>query len=249
MSHRAARWSKPLGNLLAIAALALPFYARPAIAAQTSCKNTTASLYCYRKGDRGDRIYYLMEILRELGYYNARNDGRFGPVMERAVVRFQTDLDLKVDGVVGATTIWQLCQLQESHRFSACVEYLTGYSQASTPASTPTPSSARNPAPSGDAGNYSLCRRNRGSLYCYRRGDRGPRIYYAIEVFQNLGYYSAHNDSFFGPVLERAVVRFQTDSDLKKDGIIGPATIQRLCEMQTYAGTNDCLQSLTGLPY
>ena len=120
--------AKQVAIWVAIATLAVPIFSLPAIAAETLCRNATESRYCYRKGDRGDRIYYLIEVLRELGYYNVGNDSYFGPVTEGAVIEFQSDRGLAADGIVGAGTIRQLCREQESRTTQACTEYLTGYS-------------------------------------------------------------------------------------------------------------------------
>ncbi|NET86568.1 MAG: peptidoglycan-binding protein [Kamptonema sp. SIO1D9] len=73
--------------------------------------------------------------------------------------------------------------------------------------------------------NYSRCTSgpNRGS-YCFRRGNRGPLIYELIEDLRRAGYYNVGNDSYYGPVAERAVRDFQRDVGLTPDGIAGPQT-------------------------
>ena len=224
----------PLGFIFAIAILTFSASSPSAIAAETLCKKTTASRYCYRKGDRGDRIYYLIEILRELGYYEVGNDSHFGPVTEGAVRQFQIHHGLGNDGIVGPGTIRKLCQEQDSRSTQSCLEYLTGLSQSSTTTS------------SSGSGNYTQCRRNAGSAYCYREGDRGDRIYQIIEMFRELGYYTVGNDGYFGPVLKDCVLRFQRDYGLTADGIIGYGTIRQLCNTQRGISSQICQQNLTG---
>ncbi len=64
---------------------------------------------------------------------------------------------------------------------------------------------------------------DRGS-YCFRLGDRGPLIYDLIEELRKAGYYHLINGSYFGPVTERAVIKFQRDNQLRPDGVAGPQT-------------------------
>lgn len=64
---------------------------------------------------------------------------------------------------------------------------------------------------------------NRGS-YCFRLGDRGPLIYQFLEELRCAGYYRVGNDSYYGPVAQRAVATFQRDYGLYPDGIAGPQT-------------------------
>jgi hypothetical protein len=45
-------------------------------------------------GDRTVHVFNLIEFLIERGYYTARNDGVYGPLLEHAVKRLQLDLDL-----------------------------------------------------------------------------------------------------------------------------------------------------------
>ncbi|MGB3692905.1 MAG: peptidoglycan-binding domain-containing protein [Spirulinaceae cyanobacterium] len=72
---------------------------------------------------------------------------------------------------------------------------------------------------------YSRCQggANAGS-YCFRYGDRGPLVYDFIEELRCAGYYRVGNDSWFGPVTQRAVKAFQRDNGLVADGVAGPQT-------------------------
>ncbi|MEC4983661.1 MAG: peptidoglycan-binding domain-containing protein [Oscillatoria sp. PMC 1068.18] len=73
--------------------------------------------------------------------------------------------------------------------------------------------------------NYSRCANgpNRGS-YCFRLGNRGPLIYELIEDLRRAGYYNVGNDSYYGPVAQRAVRDFQRNVGLTPDGVAGPQT-------------------------
>lgn len=56
-------------------------------------------------GMKGDDVRDVQELLRDLGYYTAIIDGVFGRITRRAVIKFQQDQSLKVDGIVGKITL------------------------------------------------------------------------------------------------------------------------------------------------
>ena len=60
-----------------------------------------------KKGDRGPDVVRLQKIL------NIIPDGAFGPKTEKAVMRFQLEKQLKVDGIVGSNT-WHMLSLSKS---------------------------------------------------------------------------------------------------------------------------------------
>ena len=60
-----------------------------------------------KKGDRGPDVVRLQKIL------NIIPDGIFGPMTAKAVMRFQLEKQLKVDGIVGSKT-WQMLTLSKS---------------------------------------------------------------------------------------------------------------------------------------
>jgi len=56
-----------------------------------------------RRGDSGEWVTYLQQLLRQAGY-DVAEDGDFGDYVEEAVKRFQNDRGLTADGVVGQAT-------------------------------------------------------------------------------------------------------------------------------------------------
>jgi hypothetical protein len=66
-----------------------------------------------------------------------------------------------------------------------------------------------------------------------RLGDRGSQVYRLIEDLRCAGYYRVGNDSYFGPVTERAVIAFQRDRGLLADGIAGPQTQKLLRQIRS----------------
>jgi len=59
-----------------------------------------------RHGARGGMVVVLQEQLARLGYHLGNSDGAFGSLTREAVLAFQADNGLAVDGVVGAQT-WE----------------------------------------------------------------------------------------------------------------------------------------------
>lgn len=57
-----------------------------------------------RRGDKGQDVNRLLNILHSKGYYDGPIDGAFGGGTEAAVEHFQRDAGLKADGIVGKQT-------------------------------------------------------------------------------------------------------------------------------------------------
>jgi len=79
----------------------------------------------YRLGDRllfrtrpmlrGEDVRDLQLRLSRLGFDPGLVDGVFGPDTERALLAFQTEVGLVVDGIVGAESVEQLTRLHRAH--------------------------------------------------------------------------------------------------------------------------------------
>lgn len=67
-------------------------------------KTTDGKHFVLRKGSTGDDVKDLQQKLTDLGYSTGPIDGSFGNVTESAVVQYQKDKKLVVDGVVGNQT-------------------------------------------------------------------------------------------------------------------------------------------------
>jgi len=61
-----------------------------------------------KEGDSGEDVKQLQRDLKKLGYYNSSIDGLFGPKTRQAVMAFQADQGMAVDGVVGPYTYFAL---------------------------------------------------------------------------------------------------------------------------------------------
>jgi hypothetical protein len=58
-----------------------------------------------RQGDSGEAVRSLQDLLRNAGYFSNASTGYFGSATEAAVIAFQQDYGLIIDGVAGSQTI------------------------------------------------------------------------------------------------------------------------------------------------
>ncbi len=54
--------------------------------------------------DRGEDVVKLQQTLHEKGFYNYYIDGIYGKITERAVINFQIDHKIRIDGIAGPQT-------------------------------------------------------------------------------------------------------------------------------------------------
>ncbi len=66
---------------------------------------TLSSNGSLKKGDEGDAVKAMQQVLIEKGYLKTEATGFFGSATESAVMKFQADNKLTADGVVGAATL------------------------------------------------------------------------------------------------------------------------------------------------
>lgn len=57
-----------------------------------------------QKGQSGEWVQYLQQMLQQAGYWQGEADGEFGDDLEQAVMQFQSAYGLTADGMVGAST-------------------------------------------------------------------------------------------------------------------------------------------------
>ena len=56
-------------------------------------------------GSTGKEVTQIQQVLKDKGYYKGNADGIYGTATKNAVIRFQKDKGLKVDGIVGSQTL------------------------------------------------------------------------------------------------------------------------------------------------
>jgi peptidoglycan hydrolase-like protein with peptidoglycan-binding domain/TPR repeat protein len=135
----------------------------------------------YSNTNGSSAVRALQRRLVGLGYSPGPVDGRYGPLTEAAVIRFQAAHGLQVDGVAGRPTLAALA-------------------------------SAKPVLYPGEG---------------YAGSGSGPvrRLQRELAI---AGYAPGPIDGRYGPLTERAVMRFQADRRLTVDGIAGPQTLGRL---------------------
>jgi peptidoglycan hydrolase-like protein with peptidoglycan-binding domain len=102
------------GGLVISAALLLAIFACPSTASADAHHSKRSSIGVVRFGsgyvaqDGSRRVRWIQRRLRQLGYATGPIDGRFGPLTEHAVIRFQATHRLTSDGAVGPITYTRL---------------------------------------------------------------------------------------------------------------------------------------------
>ena len=165
-----------------------------------------------RRGDRGDAVRRMQQLLADQGYLGAGGaDGSFGPGTESAVQAFQAAEGLTADGVG-----WPQTQQRLEHEF--------GDWETVTPTT-----------------DFSAGLRRRTCVKCgyaeteevypapmYRRGDRGDGVQALQQALNDAGYDCGTPDGDFGGRTERAVSNFETANGIPADGIAWPGVLKLL---------------------
>ena len=66
--------------------------------------SATSSARTLKFGHRGEDVSKLQRALNQKGYYNYKIDGIYGKITERAVINFQIDHRIRIDGIAGPET-------------------------------------------------------------------------------------------------------------------------------------------------
>ena len=85
-------------------------------AATDTKTKTTYAPTSLKKGDKGEAITKLQTALQNKGYFNEAPTGYYGTVTEAAVIAFQKDHKLEVDGVAGKKTLAVLYATETTSR-------------------------------------------------------------------------------------------------------------------------------------
>ena len=166
-----------------------------------------------RRGDRGEEVQALQQLLVDQGYLNAGGaDGAYGGGTEKALMQFQKDQGLNPDGVA-----WPQTQKRLSHDFGAweTVKALTraeagerrrvckdcGYIQRETLALSP----------------------------YFEIKDRGESIRAIQQMLTALGYNTGSYDGIYGKKLDAAFIGFAKDNGIEfQTGSIRPIEVDAL---------------------
>lgn len=155
----------------------------------------------------GDSVTALQQQLIQLGYYNGAVTGVFDQQTQAAVMNFQRDRGLAVDGIVGSATEAALNQAPAQPVAATGTATTT---TATTPsATTPSATAAYTPVSTPSDGLLQL-------------GDAGAEVSDLQTRLQTLGYYDGPISGSFGSQTQSALMAFQQAQGLTVDGIAGP---------------------------
>ncbi len=210
-----------------------------------------------RVGSKGDRVKDLQAKLISRGYDlgSAGADGDFGQSTYMAVLRFQSDNGLLVDGIVGPAT-WDILngssndvllkvgskgdrvkELQQkliNRGYNLGVAGADGDFGQGTYNAVVQFQSANGLSADGVVGPLTWEMLNASPTNEFLRlGSSGESVFNLQEKLISLGYSvgSAGADGDFGQGTYNAVVKFQSDRGLSADGIVGPGTWSALNSM------------------
>lgn len=102
-----------------------------------------------------------------------------------------------------------------------------------------------------------LCLTSSVAFAAFERGDEGQEVLSIQKRLVELHYTISNLDGDFGPETEKAVKKFQADTGLDVDGVIGPATYKALMNKEMPPNRNDAklrnilraAYSVIGTPY
>jgi len=154
----------------------------------------------YHKGSRGPKVASIQYILKNKGYFHANITGYYGPITKRAVMAFQRDHGLAVDGVVGPKTKYAMTHYKKAkHHHKKHKYHKVSYHKKAT---------------------CSPCSKDGMLNY----GDRGYQVKKVQRRLARMGYFHAKATGYYGPITKHAVMAFQRKCGLKADGVVGHAT-------------------------
>lgn len=234
-----------------------------------------SALAALQRGDSGTQVTQLQENLRDIGYYDGPLTDFFGSLTEAAIIRFQQDKGLNVDGAVGQETLAAIESelgttpisnantvstsrtlkrgdsgtdveelqklLKEAGLYDAAI---TGFYGPKTEAGVlryqqdrglPTTGQAdsntiaelqgSNPsiiAPTPEISSDKIFRRT------LEKGDKGSDVAELQRILKDLNYYTANISGQFDERTEAALMRFQRDTGLDRDGVFGTSSQREL---------------------
>lgn len=154
-------------------------------------------------GTTGTPVRTVQQRLKNLGYYSGSVDGDFGEATQEAVMAFQRQNGLTVDGKVGENTLAKL------------------NSSSARRAPSPTPTATKTPKPTATP--------NLNNARYLKVGVSGSDVRQLQSRLIYLGWLNGKADGEFGGATEAAVKAFQSATNgLWADGIAGPDTQKAL---------------------
>ena len=173
-------------------------------------------------GSRGSQVSELQQQLYELGYLNAAPDGVFGTMTHSAVMVFQRENGLVVDGIFGVASWAKL--------YSDDVVAAGGSGIGEDDTTTDDTEAEETTPPADDPADEEEGASNGGAqsmpeLYLWDVADAVSTLQ---QMLNDKGYNAGTVDGDFGMNTYNAVKAFQRANGLAVDGIVGQATWSKL---------------------
>lgn len=200
-----------------------------------------------RKGDEGDAVKELQQILKDKGYFNEEVTGYFGKVTEAALLAYQSAAGLTPDGIAGEDTFSQLNAgqgnvLREGMENSKVTEIqerladlglfqnaVTGYFGPITTRAIMNFQEANGLTVDGLVGEETSEKLFKTySANTLAPGMKNDNVKAMQKKLIELGYLQASATGFYGALTVSAVQYFQKANGLTVDGLAGPATLGKL---------------------
>ena len=160
--------------------------------------NPVSAQVVLSRNNTGEDVVRLQDRLAELGYFDVESTGFYGTITEDAVLRFQQDRGLAVDGIAGAETFAAL------------------YGTENTAAA---------PVEGTNASNAEV---NTAQSAPLATAEALPATAQLQRDLNALGYDAGTVDGLFGEQTSNAILAFQTDYGLTANGIPTISTLQAL---------------------
>jgi peptidoglycan hydrolase-like protein with peptidoglycan-binding domain len=155
--------------------------------------------FTLRLGSRGAEVISLQKRLRQLNYFKGQATGYFGPITRDAVINFQKDKRLTIDGIVGATT---------QQAIDKAIQLNTAQPEEILPLTV------------GSCSN--------GKCPTLRLADNNRYVTYLQTRLQHWGYFQSNPNGNYDSQTVEAVKRFQRNNGLFANGAVGPQTWQTI---------------------
>ena len=198
-------------------------------------------------GNRGEAVTDLQQALADKGYLGVSPTGYYGHMTEDAVIAFQRNKGLSIDGIAGqntqtalfadvssallklGSTGTEVTQLQAKLHSLGYLDHsgATGYYGSVTRTATQRFQQQSGLAADGIAGPATQAKLYASSAprLLLRAGSSGEAVSALQTRLAALGYYTYGTATgYYGIVTKAAVVQFQASRGLSADGIAGPAT-------------------------
>ncbi len=200
-------------------------------------------------GDKSESVAMLQQILKDKGYFNYESiTGYYGKITEDAVKAFQTDNNLRVDGIAGSETLAALLSEEEYDQYVSesaeivysigmeCTEvaqiqlrlkdlgfynydYVTGYFGSITQKSVSAFQSACSLDVTGAVDTETWDKLfDDYTISVIYPGTAGDAVIPLQSRLYELGYYSFEVDGYYGEKTKEAVIYFQKASGITPTG-------------------------------